>query len=299
MMPALSGSLVALVTPFRPDGGLDEPALKKLIRRQLAEGTDGIVPCGTTGEGATLSDEETDRVVALVVEEVDGRIPVVAGAGSNNTRVAVARAKRMKELGADAVLSVAPYYNKPSQQGLYEHFRSIAEDSAIPVVVYNVPGRTASNILPDTMVRLTELPNIVAVKEASGNLVQIMEIIAGAPEFTVLSGDDALTLPMLLLGAKGVISVAANEAPRLMHELVRVALEGDWSVARELHFKLLPLMQANFLESNPIPVKGAVALQGLITESYRLPMVSPSQKTRNELQRILYGLGLLKPEGDE
>ncbi|MBN1425178.1 4-hydroxy-tetrahydrodipicolinate synthase [Candidatus Fermentibacteria bacterium] len=298
-MPALSGSLVALVTPFRPDGGLDEPALKTLVRRQLAEGTDGIVPCGTTGEGATLSEAETDRVVSLVVQEVDGRIPVVAGAGSNDTRVAVARAKRMKELGADAVLSVAPYYNKPTQQGLYEHFRTIAEDCGIPVVVYNVPGRTASNILPETMVRLADLPNIVAVKEASGNLVQIMEILSGAPGFTVLSGDDALTLPMLLLGAKGVISVVANEAPGLMHELVRAGLEGDWAVARELHFKLLPLMQANFLESNPIPVKGAVALLGLITETYRLPLVSPSQKTRNELQRLLYVLGLLKPEGEE
>lgn len=299
MMPALSGSLVALVTPFRPDGGLDEPALKTLVRRQLAEGTDGIVPCGTTGEGATLNEAETDRVVSLVVQEVDGRIPVVAGAGSNDTRVAVARAKRMKELGADAVLSVAPYYNKPTQQGLYEHFRTIAEDCGIPVVVYNVPGRTASNILPETMVRLADLPNIVAVKEASGNLVQIMEILSGAPGFTVLSGDDALTLPMLLLGAKGVISVVANEAPGLMHELVRAGLEGDWAVARELHFKLLPLMQANFLESNPIPVKGAVALLGLITETYRLPLVSPSQKTRNELQRLLYVLGLLKPEGEE
>lgn len=298
MMRALSGSLVALVTPFRPDGGLDEPALKRLVRRQLTKGTDGLVPCGTTGEGATLSDEETDRVVSLVLEEVDGRIPVVAGAGSNNTRIAVARAARMRELGVDAVLSVAPYYNKPTQQGLFEHFRAVAEDGGVPVVVYNVPGRTSSNILPETVARLAELSNIIAIKEASGNLMQVMEILSGVPDFTVLSGDDALTLPMLLLGAKGVISVVANEAPDLMHELVRAGLEGDWALARDLHFKLLPLMHANFLESNPIPVKGAMALMGLITENYRLPLVSPSQKTRNELQRILYALSLLKGEED-
>jgi len=298
MMQALSGSLVALVTPFEQGGDLDEPALRRLVRRQVSEGTDGIIPCGTTGEGATLSEEETDRVVSAVLEEVNGRIPVIAGAGSNNTKVAVARAARMRELGADGVLSVAPYYNKPNQQGLFEHFKAVAEGGGLPVVVYNVPGRTASNILPETMVRLSELPNVVAVKEASGNLVQIMEILAGAPGFTILSGDDSLTLPMMVLGAKGVISVAANEAPRLMHELVRAGLDGDWAAAREHHFKLLPLMQANFLESNPIPVKGAMALMGLVAENFRLPLVPPTQKTRSELQRILYGLGLLRPEED-
>jgi 4-hydroxy-tetrahydrodipicolinate synthase len=298
MIQALSGSLVALVTPFQQDDSLDESALRRLVRRQVSQGTDGIIPCGTTGEGATLSEDETDHVVSVVLEEVNGRIPVIAGAGSNSTKVAVARAARMRELGADGVLSVAPYYNKPNQQGLFEHFKAVAEDGGLPVVVYNVPGRTASNILPETMVRLAELPNVVAVKEASGNLVQIMEILAGAPGFTILSGDDSLTLPMMVLGAKGVISVAANEAPRLMHELVRAGLDGDWATAREHHFKLLPLMQANFLESNPIPVKGAMALMGLVAENYRLPLVPPTQKTRSELQRILYGLGLLGPEED-
>ncbi len=298
-MRTLSGSLVALVTPFRSDGGLDEVALRRLVRWQVGQGTDGIVPCGTTGEGATLSQEEAERVVSIVLEEVDGRVPVVAGAGSNNTKVAVEKAARMRELGVDAVLSVAPYYNKPTQQGLFEHFRTIAEDAGVPVVVYNVPGRTGCNVMPETLARLAEVPHIVAVKEASGNLVQIMEILASAPGLTVLSGDDALTLPMMVLGAKGVISVVANEAPALMHEMVRAALEGDWAVARELHFRLLPLMQANFLESNPIPVKAAVAMLGHITESYRLPLVPPNQKTRNELQRLLAELGLLSAGGTE
>lgn len=296
MIRTLSGSFVALVTPFRLDGCVDEPALRKLVRWHLAEGTDGIVPCGTTGEGATLAEEETDRVVSIVLEEVDGRIPVIAGGGSNDTKAAVAKAVRLRELGVDGVLSVAPYYNKPPQQGLFEHFRAVAEGCGIPVVVYNVPGRTSCNILPETMAKLAEVPNIVAVKEASGNLVQIMELIHQAPSLTVLSGDDALTLPMMVLGARGVVSVVANEAPRLMHELVHAGLEGDWVSARTLHYRLLPLMQANFLESNPIPVKGALALMGHVAERYRLPLVAPAQKTRNELQRILVALELLGPE---
>ena len=295
-MILLSGSLVALVTPFRADGEIDEQALRSLVDFHLTNGTDGIVPCGTTGEGATLSEEETKKVVSIVLEEVDGRVPVIGGAGSNSTSDAVRRTKSMKDLGVDGVLSVAPYYNKPTQQGLYEHFRSIAEDGGVPVVVYNVPGRTASNILPDTILKLAQLDNIIAVKEASGNLNQVMEILAGGMNVTVLSGDDALTLPMLVLGAKGVISVVANEAPGMMHNLVRAALEGDWEKAREYHFRLLPLMNSNFLETNPIPVKSALALMKKINETYRLPLVPPSQKTRNELQKVLYRMGLLDPE---
>ncbi len=295
-MVKLSGSMVALVSPFRSDGGLDEQALRGLIQFQLSNGTDGIVPCGTTGEGVTISDEETKRLVSIVLEEVDGRVPVVAGAGSNSTMVAVQKAKAMASLGVDAILSVAPYYNKPTQQGLYEHFRAVAEDGGVPVVVYNVPGRTSCNILPETILKLSELDQIVAVKEASGDLTQVMEIIRGTDHLAVLSGDDALTLPMLALGAKGVISVVANEAPSMMHSLVRSALEGDWEKAREIHYKLFPLMQANFIETNPIPVKAAVALLGLINETYRLPLVPPSQKTRNAMQRMLYTLGLLDPQ---
>jgi len=295
-MKRLSGCMVALVTPFRPDGEVDEKALRRLVKRQLSKGTDGIVPCGTTGEGATLSDAETERIVAVVLEEVDGRVPVVAGAGSNSTRIAVEKTRQMASLGVDAVLSVAPFYNKPTQRGLYEHFRAVAEDGGTPVVVYNVPGRTSCNILPETVAMLAEIENIVAIKEASGDLVQVMEILGGALELSVLSGDDALTLPMLSLGAKGVISVVANEAPGAMQSLVRAAIEGDWARARELHYKLLPLMNANFIETNPLPVKAAVAILGLISETYRLPLVSPTQKTRNELQRIMYRLGLLDPE---
>jgi len=295
-MIRLSGCMVALVTPFRPDGEVDEQALRRLVKRQLSKGTDGIVPCGTTGEGATLSDAETERIVAVVLEEVDGRVPVVAGAGSNSTRIAVEKTRQMASLGVDAVLSVAPFYNKPTQRGLYEHFRAVAEDGGTPVVVYNVPGRTSCNILPETVAMLAEIENIVAIKEASGDLVQVMEILGGALELSVLSGDDALTLPMLSLGAKGVISVVANEAPGAMQSLVRAAIEGDWARARELHYKLLPLMNANFIETNPLPVKAAVAILGLISETYRLPLVSPTQKTRNELQRIMYRLGLLDPE---
>jgi len=295
-MISLSGSLVALVTPFRADGEIDEQALKSLVQFHLANATDGIVPCGTTGEGATLSAEETNKVVSIVLEEVDGRVPVIGGAGSNSTSDAVRRASDMRKLGVDGVLSVAPYYNKPTQQGLYEHFRSVAEDGGAPVVVYNVPGRTASNILPDTVIKLAQLENIIAVKEASGNLNQVMEILAGTSDITVLSGDDALTLAMLILGAKGVISVVANEAPALMHNLVRAGLEGDWEKAREYHYKLLPLMNSNFLETNPIPVKSALALMNKINETYRLPLVPPSQKTRNEMQKVLYRMGLLDPE---
>jgi 4-hydroxy-tetrahydrodipicolinate synthase len=291
----LSGCLVALVTPFHGDGTVDEPALRALVRRQLEEGTDGIVPCGTTGEGATLADDETKKVASVVMEEVNGRVPVVAGGGSNDTSIAVQKARMLASLGVDAVLSVAPYYNKPTQQGLYQHFRAVAEGAGIPIVVYNVPGRTASNIQPETLARLAELENVVAVKEASGDLAQVMEIVVAAPDLIVLSGDDALTLPMMVLGAQGVISVVANEAPGLMRNMVQQALADDWNGARELHYRLLPLMNANFLESNPIPVKAALAILGVIQEEYRLPLVPPAQKTRDELHRLLYVLQLLNP----
>lgn len=294
-MIGLSGCLVALVTPFHGDGTVDEKALRALVRRQLEKGTDGIVPCGTTGEGATLTDDETQRVVSVVMEEVNGRVPVVPGGGSNNTSRAVQKTLKLASLGVDAVLSVAPYYNKPTQQGLYQHFRAVAEGGGVPIVVYNVPGRTASNLQPKTLARLAELENVVAVKEASGDLGQVMEIVRTTPDLTVLSGDDALTLPMIVLGAQGVISVVANEAPGLMQSMVRQALVGEWTRARELHYRLLPLMNANFLESNPIPVKAALAILGVVQEEYRLPLVPPSQKTRDELQRLLYVLQLLNP----
>jgi 4-hydroxy-tetrahydrodipicolinate synthase len=227
------------------------------------------------------------------MEEVNGSVPVVAGGGSNDTSVAVRKTQMLASLGVDAVLSVAPYYNKPTQEGLYRHFRAVAEDGGIATVVYNVPGRTASSIRPDTLARLSELENVVAVKEASGDLGNVMEIVRNAPDLTVLSGDDALTLPMLILGARGVISVVANETPGPMQSMVQKALAGDWEGARQVHYRLLPLMNANFLESNPIPVKAALAILGVVEEEYRLPLVPPSQRTRDELHRLLYMLQLL------
>jgi len=289
------GTGTALVTPFKSDGSIDERALRALVDFQIAEGIDMILPCGTTGEGATLSWDETDRVTQIVIEQARGRVPVIVGAGSNSTAEAIEGTKHAARLGADGVLSVGPYYNKPTQQGFFEHFKAIAEAENIPIVVYNVPGRTASNIEAKTMLRLAEIPNIVAVKEASGNLGQIMDILRDRPSnFRVLSGDDALTLSVIAMGGDGIVSVVSNEAPRMMTDMVHAALDGNFAKARELHYKLLPLMNMNFIESNPIPVKAAMAMMGLLEENYRLPMVRIGAGNREKLAKVVEEVGLLQ-----
>jgi 4-hydroxy-tetrahydrodipicolinate synthase len=294
MARSFAGAGTALVTPFTRDGTLDEVALKRLVRRQVEGGIDLLVPCGTTGESATLSSEEQARVIELTVEEVRGRVPVLAGAGGNDTRDVVEKARRAAASGATGVLSVGPYYNKPTPEGFYRHFMAIAEASPVPVVVYNVPGRTGSNIDVRTQLRLAEHPNVAGVKEASGNLGQVMELLRDRPPgFEVLSGDDAYTLAFMALGAEGVISVAANQVPGPMHELVAACRRGDFAEARRLHNGLLRLMNVNFVESNPIPVKASLALMGLCEESYRLPLCAPTEATRGVLRSVLGELGLL------
>ncbi len=292
----LRGCATALVTPFKADGAVDEEALTRLIEYQLTGGIKLLVPCGTTGESATMTEAEDQFVIRRAIELARDRGRVIAGTGSNSTAVAIENSKIAKALGADAVLVVAPFYNKPTQQGLYAHFRAIAEGVDIPIVVYNVPGRTSCNISAETTLRLArDCENIVAVKEASGNLAQIMEILRGRPEgFRVLSGDDAFTFPMIALGADGLISVASNEAPELMSRLVNLALEGNWDEARELHYRLLPLMEANFIESSPGPVKAGLAMMNLIEENYRLPLVRIENKNRDVLRQVLADLGLLE-----
>src|SRR5215468_10241544 len=247
------GTGTAMITPFNSDGSIDERALRRFVDFQIDGGVDMLLPCGTTGEGATLDENETDRVVQIVIEQSRRRVPVIIGAGSNSTAKAVQMTKRAKQIGADGVLSVGPYYNKPTQQGYYEHFKAIAEADDIPVIVYNVPGRTGGNIEAKTMLRLAEIPNIVAVKEASGNIGQMMDIIREAPsDFRLLSGDDALTLPVVAVGGDGVVSVVSNETPAMMSAIIDAALQGNVDKARELHYKLLPLMNVNFIESNQI-----------------------------------------------
>ena len=296
----LRGCATALVTPFTSGGAIDEARLRSLVERQIAGGVRLLVPCGTTGESVTMSEEEDQAVIRLTVEAARGRARVVAGTGSNSTAAAVEYSRAARDLGADAVLVVAPYYNKPTQGGLLAHFRAVAEAVApLPVVLYNVPGRTSSNISAETTLRLArEVENVVAVKEASGNLSQVMEILRGRPEgFYVLSGDDALTLPMIALGADGLVSVASNEAPDLMSRMVDLALEGRWEEARELHYRLLPLMEANFAETSPGPCKAALALMGLLEENLRLPLVPVAEKTRELMRGIITELGLLKGTG--
>lgn len=293
----MRGCATALVTPFTSDGSIDEDALTGLIEYQINNGVKLLVPCGTTGESATMTEEEDERVISKTIELAKGRARVIAGAGSNSTAVAIENSKNVQALGADAVLQVAPYYNKPTQHGLYAHFRAIAEAvSDLPIVIYNVPGRTSSNIAAETTLRLArDCENIVAVKEASGNLSQIMEILRDRPEgFRVLSGDDAITFALIALGGDGLISVASNEAPGLMNRMVDLALEGNWDEARELHYRLLPLMEANFIESSPGPVKAGLAMMNLIGENYRLPLVPIQEKSRACLREVLLELGLLK-----
>jgi 4-hydroxy-tetrahydrodipicolinate synthase len=293
----LRGCATALVTPFTASGAVDEPRLRDLIEYQIAGGIRVLVPCGTTGESVTMSDEENRFVIRTTVELARGRAKVIAGTGSNSTSVTIQRSQIARELGVDGVLTVAPYYNKPTQEGLYAHFRAIGEAvSDLPVVIYNVPGRTSSNISADTTLRLArDVENIVAVKEASGNLSQIMEILRGRPEnFRVISGDDSLTLALIALGGEGLISVASNEAPGMMSQLNDLALAGQWDEARALHYRLLPLMEGNFIESSPGPVKAGLALMGLIEENLRLPLVPVQEKTRNRMREILTEVGLLK-----
>ena len=288
------GTAVALVTPFKEDGSLNEPALRGHIEAQIEAGVEILVPCGTTGESATMSAAEQRDVIALTVEVAAGRVPVLAGAGGNKTDEVVSRVQAAQDVGADAILSVSPYYNKPSQAGLIAHFTSIARSIELPLFVYNVPGRTSSNVLPETVLRLAEVDNVIGVKEASGNLEQVMDLISRRPNnFLVISGDDALTLPMLALGADGVISVLANEAPKLMSDMVRAGLAGDIAAARTLHYRLLPLMEANFVETNPVPVKTALELMGRMPAHFRLPLVPMSEANRQVLRSALEAAELL------
>jgi 4-hydroxy-tetrahydrodipicolinate synthase len=290
---SFAGAGVALVTPFTRDGALDEAALRRLVRRQVEEGIDVLVPCGTTGEAATMTEKEQLRVVETTLGEARGK-PVLAGAGSNDTRAAIDRSKAMAALGVKGVLSVGPYYNKPTPEGFFRHFSAIADASPVPVVFYNVPGRTGSNIDAKTQLRLAAHPNIRGVKEASANLGQMMEILRDRPAgFEVLSGDDAFTLAMMAHGAHGVISVVANQIPGPMHDLVAMAARGDFAAALRIHNRFLDLMNLNFVESNPIPVKASLALLGLCEESFRLPLCPPKDATREALRTALRGLGLL------
>ena len=288
MRTPFTGCGTALVTPFTSAGAVDEAAVRRLARRQVEAGIHFLVPCGTTGEAPTLSSAEKRRVVEIVVEEARGRVPVLAGAGGYDTREVVESARAMRQAGADGLLSVTPYYNKPTPEGLYQHYRAVAEATPLPIVVYNVPGRTGCNVDPGTLTRLASIPGVCGLKEASGNMAQIAEVLlAVPPDFLVLSGDDALTVPAMAIGARGVISVASNEAPADMARLVEAAELGDFTAARAIHARLLPLMLANFAESNPIPVKAAMAQMGLLEETYRLPMVPPRVETRDRLARVL------------
>ena len=289
------GSATALVTPFKQDGTLDERSLRRLVDFQIKGGIDGLVPVGTTGENPTLSSEEQRRVIEIVIEQASGRVKIFAGAGSNDTREAIEKAKFAQRAGADAALVVGPYYNKPTQEGYFQHYHAIAQAVDIPLIVYNVPGRTGGNIEAPTVLRMAEeIPNVRMVKEASGNLNQIMEIARNKPDdFSLLSGDDAFTLPLMSLGGDGCISVVANEVPKEFSQLVRFCLKGAWEKGREMHNRLLPLMNINFIESNPIPAKTALAMMGLIEEKFRLPMVPMSSKNREKLKNVLADLGKL------
>jgi 4-hydroxy-tetrahydrodipicolinate synthase len=291
----LRGCGTALVTPFHQDGSIDEAALRNLISWQAESGIDFLVPCGTTGETPTLSHDEWLRVIDVTIEVAAGRVPVVAGATSNSTRDAVEKAKEVAARpGVDAILTASPYYNKPTQEGQYRHFHAIAEAVDKPVILYNVPGRTGANIEPSTLARLAEVPHILGVKEASGNMTQIAEVCNAVPErFLVFSGDDAITLPVIALGGVGIISVASNEIPREMAEMTRAALSNDWETARRIHRKYLALMQANFIESNPLPVKAVLAMMGRIEENYRLPLLPMRRDTRSKLQKVAAESGLI------
>ena len=290
-----TGTGTALVTPFRTDGSLDEAAIRSLVKRQIDAGINFLVPCGTTGESPTLTHSEHLRVVELTLEIAKGKVPVLAGAGGYNTAEVIALANELQKLGADGILSVTPYYNKPTQEGLFQHFKAIASAVNLPVILYSVQGRTGVNIEPSTVLRLSQIPNVVGIKEASGNISQMGAILNLVPkDFLVLSGDDSLTLPLIALGGRGLISVASNEIPAEMTRLVQSALAGDFAEARRLHFHYLSLMEINFVESNPIPVKAALAEMGLLQPVWRLPLVAPKPENLARIRAVLESLNLLE-----
>ena len=291
----LQGALTAIVTPFTKSGAVDFPAFRKLLRRQLDAGINGIVVCGSTGEAVTLNDKEYAEVIRFAVKEIAGRVPVIAGAGSNNTARAIELSKIAQAQGVVGLLHVSPFYNKPTPNGLVAHYKAITKAVNLPVILYNVPSRTGSNVLPATVIRIAkEVPGVVAIKEAAGKIDQFRDIIKDAPKgFVVLSGDDAITLEAMRLGARGCISVVANEVPKEFTELCQSALAGNWKKAQELHLRLLPLMDINFIESNPIPVKTALSMMGLIQESFRLPLVPMESQNKPKLKKCLQTLGLI------
>jgi 4-hydroxy-tetrahydrodipicolinate synthase len=288
-----TGCGTAMVTPFRADGSLDEPTLRKLIQRQIDAGIDFLVPCGTTGESPTLTHEEHLRVVEITVELAKGRVPVLAGAGGYNTAEVIALARELAAIGVDGILSVTPYYNKPTQEGLYQHYRAIANAVSLPIILYSVQGRTGVNIEPTTVKRLAGIENVIGIKEASGSIGQMAAILNIVPDdFIVLSGDDAIALPLIALGGRGVISVVSNEIPAEMTQLVRLAMQGNISGAREIHRRFHSLMEVNFVESNPIPVKAAMGEMGLLEPCWRLPLVAPKAENLARVRDVLASLGL-------
>jgi 4-hydroxy-tetrahydrodipicolinate synthase len=293
MRTPFTGVGTALITPFTKSGDLDEAGVRRLARRQIEAGIHFLCPCGTTGENPTLTDAERLRIIEIVVEESKGKVPVLAGAGGYDTKELIHIAGEFARRGVSGFLSVTPYYNKPTQEGLYQHYRAFAESTPLPIIVYNVPGRTGVNVEVATLTRLAQIPNIVGVKEASGNVPQMCEIVRAVPsDFLVLSGDDALTLPLMAVGGHGIISVASNEIPAEMSQMVELAERGDFAGARALHTRLLPLLQVNFVESNPIPVKSAMATMGLLEEVYRLPMVPPRPAAKQKIEAVLQQLGI-------
>ncbi len=288
------GVFTALITPFHANGEIDEPALRRIVNRQIAGGVAGLVPVGTTGESPTVTHDENIRVVEIVVDEAAGRVPVIAGTGSNSTAEAIDMTRRAKEIGATASLQVAPYYNKPSQEGFYRHFTAIADAVDLPMVVYNIPGRTGKNIETPTLVRITAHENVVAVKEASGSIPQMMDVIQSVPDdFAVLSGDDNLALALTFLGGLGVISVASNLIPDRMSAMIARALEGDIEGARNAHYELLPLFKAVFVDTNPIPIKYMMSIAGHCEEAYRLPMVPLSEENKAAVKGVVTSLGIV------
>jgi 4-hydroxy-tetrahydrodipicolinate synthase len=290
-----TGCGTALITPFCADGSIDEDALRRLIKRQIDAGIDFLVPCGTTGESPTLTQREHLRVVEITLELAKGKVPVLGGAGGYNTAEVIELASELRHLGVDGILSVTPYYNKPSQEGLYQHFKAIAKAVPVPMVVYSVQGRTAVNVEPATLKRLAEIENIVGVKEASGNIGQMASVVHQVPEsFNVLSGDDSITIPLVALGGRGIISVVSNEIPGEMTKLARLAMAGDFVGARALQRTWLPLMDVNFVESNPIPVKAAMAMMGWCEPVWRLPMTAPSAQNHAKIEAVLKAAGLLR-----
>lgn len=289
------GAIVAIVTPFRKNGRVDEERFRELIEFQIKNGTDGIVPCGTTGESSTLSHKEHDKVIEIAVEQTRKRVPVIAGTGSNSTDEAIRLTKHAHQVGADGVLSVCPYYNRPTQEGLYQHYRKIAESVPIPVIVYNIPGRTGVNCMPETLARLAKISNIVGVKEASGSIKQMSDVILHCgKKFTVLSGDDAFTLPLMGIGGHGVISVISNVAPADMAALVDAAAAGKWAKARELHYRMSPLIDSLFIETNPTPVKALLSMMGKIEYEVRLPLARLSEANYEKLRKAAVNYGLLE-----